>query len=300
MSNHSGHNHGEFKGKSLTVSILLNIAITVAQITGGFISGSMALISDALHNFSDVVALAISWIASKLASKKSTVKHTFGLKRTEIVAAFINSATLVGIAFYLGYEAVIRILNPSEIKAGYVIWLAVASIAVNGISALLLHKEATESINIKSAYLHLFTDMLTSVAVLAGGLIIKFYGYYGVDGIITLAISVYLIYSGWHLLITSLDIILLSSPKNIDIKLLVQKIEKIEGVKNIHHLHLWKLTDNNTNMEAHVDFENDISVSEFEAKLQEIENIAASFGIEHVTIQPEFSKNDDKSLIHDL
>ncbi len=300
MGQHKGHNHnhGIVKGKSLTISILLNLAITVAQVAGGIISGSMALISDALHNFSDVVALAISWIARNLSSRKSTLKHTFGLKRTEIVAAFINSATLVGIALYLGYEAVSRIINPVEIKAGYVIWLAVASIGVNGISAFLLHKESSDSINIKSAYLHLLTDMLTSVAVLIGGLVIKYWGLNGIDGIITLLISVYLIYSSWHLLITSLDIILLSSPKDIDMELLVKEIEQINGVKNIHHLHLWKLTDNHTNLEAHIDLEDNISVSEFENKLKIIESIAKSFGIEHVTIQPEFSNNDDKSLIH--
>ncbi len=299
MGNHHGHNHGITEGKSLAVSIFLNIAITVAQIAGGIISGSMALISDALHNFSDVVALVISWVARKLASRKSSAKHTFGLKRTEIVAAFINSATLLGIAVYLGYEAVLRILNPVEIKAVYVIWLAVASIAVNGISALLLHKESSDSINIKSAYLHLLTDMLTSVAVLVGGLVIKFWGLNGIDGFITLGISVYLVFSSWYLLITSLDIILLASPKGVDIELFVKEIEQIKGVKNIHHLHLWRLTDNQTHLEAHIDLEKDIAVSEFEVKLKAIEGIAKSFGIEHVTIQPEFSNNDDKSLIHD-
>ena len=292
------HDHSALKGKNLFISVALNLAITLAQITGGILSGSMALLSDALHNFSDVLSLIITYVTYKLAKKKNTEKHTFGYQRAEILAAFINSAALLIIAVLLGFEAVIRILNPQNINSTVVIWLAVGSIVVNGSSVLLIHSGAKESINIKSAYLHLFTDMLTSVAVLAGGLLMKYLGLFWVDGVVTLVIAFYLIYSGWHLFTESINIIMLFSPKNVDIERLARRIEAIDGVKNIHHLHLWQLTDSKVNMEAHIDLESDRPVSDFEKQLAEIQRIAAEMGIGHVTIQPEFSNRDNKALIH--
>ncbi|MBE0651203.1 MAG: cation transporter [Bacteroidales bacterium] len=292
------HSHSSLKGKNLFISIALNLGISIAQTIGGILSGSIALLSDALHNFSDVLSLCISYIAHRLAARKFTTRYTFGLQRAEILAAFINSAVLMGIAIYLGFEAVDRMMHPHDIHSMTVVWLAFASIVVNGLSVLLIKSDAKKSINIKSAYLHLFTDMLTSIAVLAGGLLMKFYGIYWIDGLITLLIACYLIYSSWHLFVESINIIMLCSPGKIDIQKLTSKIESVEGVKNLHHLHLWLLTDNQINMEAHIDLMEDSPVSEFEKQLEQIQTIAHEMGIDHVTIQPEFINNDDKSLIH--
>ncbi len=298
MGEHHHHDHGKLKGRNLFVSVALNLGITIAQVIGGILSGSMALLSDALHNFSDVLSLLITYVTYKLAGRKHTKKHTFGYQRGEILAAFINSMTLLIIAAFLGFEAIQRIMNPQHINSMVVIWLAVASIVVNGSSVLLIHSGAKQSINIKSAYLHLFTDMLTSVAVLAGGLFMKYWGLFWVDGLVTLLIALYLIYSSWHLFITSINIIMLFSPKDVDIELLTRRIEAIEGVKNLHHLHLWQLTDNKINMEAHIDVEQDQPISRFEKQLEEIRQIAGEMGIGHVTIQPEYTAKDDKHLIH--
>jgi len=298
MEEHQHHNHGNLKGKNLFISVALNLGITISQVIGGILSGSMALLSDALHNFSDVLSLLITYIAYKLSSKKNTVKHTFGYQRGEILAAFVNSVTLLIIAAFLGYEAVNRIIHPHTIDSVVVIWLAVASIVVNGSSVLLIHSGAKDSINIKSAYLHLFTDMITSVAVLIGGLVMKYAGLYWIDGLITLLIAIYLIYSGWKLFIESINVIMLFSPENIDVKELARKIEAIDGIKNLHHLHLWLLTDNKVNMEAHIDLTKNQPVSVFESQLAEIKKIAKDMGIDHVTIQPEFTNQDDKQLIH--
>ena len=298
MKQHHHHGHGNLKGKNLFWSVVLNLAITIAQLAGGIISGSMALLSDALHNFSDVLTLIISYIANRLAQKKYTTRHTFGYQRAEILAAFINSSTLIGIAVFLSVEAFERLLNPHPIQSLVVIWLAVASIVVNGASVLLIQSGAKENINIKSAYLHLFTDMLTSVAVLIGGLFMKYAGLYWIDGLITLLIAIYLIYSSWGLFRESVNIIMLFSPTDIDIRELTVQIESIEGIKNIHHLHLWKLTDNKINMEAHVDLVKNQPISNFEKQLEQIQNIAHELGISHVTIQPEFSVNDNKELIN--
>ena len=298
MAEHQHHTHSSLKGKNLFLSIVLNLAISIAQTIGGLLSGSIALLSDALHNFSDVLSLCISYIAHRLASRKFTTRYTFGLQRAEILAAFINSAVLIGIAIYLGFEAVERMMHPHNIDSMVVVWLALASIVVNGLSVLLIKSDAKNSINIKSAYLHLFTDMLTSIAVLIGGLLMKFYGIFWVDGLITLLIACYLIYSSWHLLVESINIIMLCSPGKIDIQQLTNKIESLKGIKNIHHLHLWLLTDNQVNMEAHVDLTEDSPVSDFEKQLKQIKAIAHEMGIDHVTIQPEFINDDDKSLIH--
>ncbi len=298
MAEHHHHNHGNVKGKNLFWSVVLNLGITIAQLFGGVISGSMALLSDALHNFSDVLTLIISYIANRLAQKEFTTKHTFGYQRAEILAAFINSSTLIAIAVYLGVEAFERLLHPHPIQSVVVIWLAAASIVVNGASVLLIHSGAKENINIKSAYLHLFTDMLTSVAVLTGGLLMKYAGLFWVDGTITLLIAGYLIYSSWSLFREATKIIMLFTPTNIDINELTSRIEAIEGIKNIHHLHLWKLTDQKINMEAHVDVIDNLAISGFEKQLKQIQHITHEMGIHHTTIQPEFSISDNKELIN--
>ncbi len=298
MGEHQHHNHGHLKGRNLFLSVALNLGITIAQVIGGLISGSMALLSDALHNFSDVLSLLITYITYQLSSRKNTTQRTFGYQRGEILAAFINSATLLVIAGFLGFEAISRMIKPEAVHSMVVIWLATASIVINGASVLLIHSGAKESINIKSAYLHLFTDMLTSIAVLAGGLLMKYFGWFWVDGLVTLVIAVYLIYSSWKLFIESINIIMLFTPKDVDIETLIRRIEAIEGIKNLHHLHLWRLTDNKVHMEAHIDVETDQPVSVFEKQLAEIQKITRDMGIGHVTIQPEYSNDDDKELIH--
>ena len=159
------HNHDHIRGRNLLLSIGLNILITVAQIIGGLISGSLSLLSDALHNFSDVISLIVSYIADRYAKKAASFDKTFGYKRAEIIAAFVNAATLLIVAIYLIYEAVLRFLDPQEIESGLVIWLALLGILANGFSVLLLRKNSRENMNMRSAYLHLLTDMSASVAV---------------------------------------------------------------------------------------------------------------------------------------
>ncbi|MEN8138029.1 MAG: cation diffusion facilitator family transporter, partial [Bacteroidota bacterium] len=178
---HHHHNHGDLKGWKIGVSIILNVIITIAQVIGGFISGSIALMTDALHNFSDVISLLISYIANRLTAKESTITKTYGYKRAEIFAAFINSATLIGVAVFLIIEAVKRFSQPIEIEADIVIWFAVGGMVINFLSVLILHKDSRDNMNIRSAYLHLLSDTLTSVAVLFGGLMIKYFNVMWVD-----------------------------------------------------------------------------------------------------------------------
>lgn len=291
------HKHN-VTGKNLIISILLNTLITIAQVIGGVVSGSLALISDALHNFSDVLSLIFSLVAHKLSRRKASVNQTFGFKRAELIAAFINASTLIIVAFILIYHAIVKLIHPEPIESELVIWLALLGILVNGISVLLLKKDAAHNLNMKSAYLHLFTDMMASVAVLSGGLLMKFYEIYWVDSIMTLLIAVYLIVVGFDLILKSTKMLMLFTPNNIDIKDIVREVHKIEGVEKLHHIHVWHLNEEELHLEAHLDCSEDIKMSKFNDLLHEIEEVLyEKFHINHVNIQPEFQKIDPKDYI---
>lgn len=297
MSHVHIHKH-EVKGQNLVYSILLNLLITIAQVVGGIVSGSLALISDALHNFSDVLSLGFSLIAHKLSRRKASIDHTFGYKRAELIAAFINASTLVIVAVLLIYGAIERFINPHPIESNLVIWLAILGIAVNGFSVLLLKKDATHNINMKSAYLHLLTDMLASVAVLVGGLLMKFFGWFWVDSVMTILIAIYLIIVGIDLLKTSTKMLMLFTPEHIDIKEVVREVHKIPGVNKLHHIHVWHLNDEELHLEAHLDCSEDIKMSEFNDLLEKVEIVLfEKFNINHINIQPEFKKQDPKDFI---
>lgn len=288
----------EVKGKNLILSIILNLLITIAQIVGGIISGSLALISDALHNFSDVLSLVFSLIAHKLSRRKASINNTFGYKRAELIAAFINAITLILVALFLIYEASTRIFHPEPIKSGLVILLAILGIIVNGGSVLLLKKDSEHNLNMKSAYLHLLTDMMASVAVLVGGLLMKFYGWFWVDSLMTLLIALYLIYVSYDLIKSATKMLMLFTPDYIDIKEIVREVHKISGVNKLHHIHIWHLNDEELHLEAHLDCLRDIKMSEFNLLLEKIEIVLfEQFHINHINIQPEFNKEDPKDFI---
>jgi cobalt-zinc-cadmium efflux system protein len=294
----SDHHHPEVSSKNLRLAILLNVGITLAEAIGGSISGSMALLSDAAHNFSDVFSLIISYFASRLSKRKATERETFGFRRSEILAAFINSATLIIISVIIIIEAIRRLTNPVLLSANLMIWIAVASILVNGLSVHFLRKDSHDNINIRSAYLHLFGDMLTSVAVLAGGLAIKYLKWNWTDSVFSLAIALYLLWLSRGIFRSSLRIIMQFTPEEIEIKKIACEIEKINGVKNIHHVHVWQINDHDLMFEAHVDMSEDIRMSGFEKVLEKIKLILDQNGIKHSTIQPEFSVDDKKQIIY--
>lgn len=299
--NHShahGHSHNDLKGRNLIISILLNILITISQVIGGLISGSLSLLSDALHNFSDVLSLIVSYVANFLSKKKASTNKTFGYKRAEIIAAFVNAATLMVVAVILIKEAIERFFDPQEVESELVIWLSLLGVAANGFSVLLLKKDADSNMNMKSAYLHLLTDMMASVAVLIGGLLMKFYQWYWVDPLLTLAIALYLVYMGYDLLRNSTRVLMLFTPNTIQVKQIVAAIGKIEPIKNVHHVHIWQLNENEVHLEAHIDFNEDIKLSQFDTILEQIEEeVFHNYGINHVNIQPEFGKCDHKHII---
>jgi cobalt-zinc-cadmium efflux system protein len=301
MKEHS-HEHqseyGRIKRKNLFITILLNMAITLGQVIGGLISGSMALISDAVHNFSDVLSLIITYVAERISGRRQTLMQTYGYKRAGIFAAFINTATLLVIGAALIWEAVTRLITPEPIRGNIVIYLAGLGILLNGFSLVLLKRDAGENINMRSAYLHMFMDMLTSVAVMVSGFAIKYLGWVRLDGILTIAISVYLIYSSWGLFYKSVRIFMQFTPSDVDIEKIAFEIAALPGVKNIHHVHVWQLDDRQLMMEGHIDLEQDYKISQFEEILKKVEVILEKYNINHINIQPELEREDQKELIN--
>ncbi|HLN55997.1 MAG TPA: cation diffusion facilitator family transporter [Bacteroidales bacterium] len=295
---HAGHSHSNVSGKNVLITILLNVVITVAQFIGGFISGSMALMSDAAHNFSDVLSLVISYWAIRISGREQTLMQTYGYKRAGIFAAFINTAILLVIASILIWEAVSRLVNPEPVTGSIVIMLAALGILLNGLSLLFIKKDSEGNMNIRAAFLHLFADMLTSVAVLAGGLLIWYFGWLWIDGVLTIIIAVWLIYSSWGIFYKAIRIFMQFTPAHINIEEIAREITSINGVRNIHHVHVWQLDEHEVLLEAHLDMEEDCSVSCFEAILQKVEAVLAGFDIHHFNIQPEMHRDDHKELIH--
>jgi len=292
-----GHHHHEVSGTKLFLTIVLNIIITVAQIIGGVISGSLALLSDAMHNFSDVLALLIAWGANKLSLKPANEDKTFGFKRAEIIAALFNASLLLAIAIFLIYEAVHKFLHPEPISSNWVIWLGVLSIVLNSVSVFLIKDDSHDNMNVKAAYLHLMTDVATSVAVVIGGLIMKYLHIYWVDSVITILIAFYLIYASYDIIKESVAILMQFAPE-INLEELAKSVAEIKEIENIHHIHIWRLNDHDIFLEAHIDFSNNLKLETVTKKLEKIEELLKSkFNISHITLQPEFNRNDKKDLV---
>ena len=295
---HHNHSHQPVTGKNLLYSILLNTLITVAQVIGGIVSGSLALLSDALHNFTDVLSLIISYTANWLARKKASANRTFGYKRAEIIAAFVNASTLMVISVLLIIEAVRRFVQPHPIQSNMVIWLALLGIMVNGFSVFLLKSDANKNINMRSAYLHLLTDMMASVAVLIGGILMKLFGVFWIDSLLTLLIALYLVFVGFDLLKKSTRMLMLFTPEHIDVKEVAKAVHQLPKVNKLHHIHIWCLNDDELHLEAHLDFKENITLTEFNEILLQIESLLhEKFHINHINIQPEFNKEDPKDYI---
>ena len=291
------YNH-EVNGKNLVYPTLFNLVITLAQIIGEIISGSLALISDKLHNFSDVLSLGFSLYANKLSRRKASLDQTFGYKRAELIAAFINAITLITVAFILIYEASSRLFHPEPVKSSLVIWLALLGIVVNCGSVLLLKNDSEYNLNMKSAYLYLLTNMMASVAVLVGGLLMKFYSWFWIDSVMTLLIPFYLIYISHDLIKSATKMLMLSTPDFIYIKKLVREVHKINGVNKLHHIHVWHLNDEELHLKGRLDCLDYIKMSEFNGLLHQIEHVLfEKFNIIHINIQHEFNKEDPKGFI---
>ncbi|MEI8200223.1 MAG: cation diffusion facilitator family transporter [Eubacteriales bacterium] len=295
----SGHHHNDIilSGRKIFWVTLLNAVITAAEIAGGIVSGSLALLSDAVHNFSDTVAVALSYFANKIAQKPEDIRKTYGYKRAEILAAFINASVLTGISIILIFEAVKRFRSPETINGTLMIAVAFIGLAANFVSALLLKKDSHANLNIRSSYLHLLSDAVSSIGVLAGGAAIKLWGVMWIDPLITTLISLYIINETWQVIRKTVDI-LMQSAAPLDYDAIKKDIELIERVKNIHHIHSWMINENTIYFEAHIDMEN-MPLSDVDGIYDKIElYLKEHHGISHVTLQAEVDNCCDKGILN--
>lgn len=295
------HHDHDFELNSSTstrmfITMAMNFIITIAEIIGGLLSGSLALISDAMHNLTDGIAIIISYIALRLRKVKTSPKHTFGLKRAEIFAAVINSTVLFMISLFLFYEAIHRFIEPEPIKGKLMIIVASVGLLANVTGTLLLKRDSHKSINIRSAYLHLLIDAMSSVTVIIGGLLITFFNIVWIDPLLTILIALYVFRESLLILKESSHILMEGAPADIDLITLQKKVENLPEVIDIHHIHIWKIGERDIHFEAHINTQ-DMLVSETGKIQQKVEHIMKDFGISHTTLQFECNICENTNLI---
>jgi cobalt-zinc-cadmium efflux system protein len=277
--------------------MLLNFLITAVEIIGGIVSGSLSLLSDAIHNFTDGIAIIVSSIAIRLSRKPRTLKYTFGLKRAEILAAIINASTLIIISFFLIREAIERFSNPTPITGILMLAVAAVGLIANVVGTILLKRGSSENINIRAAYFHLLSDAVSSFAIILGALCIIIFNITWIDPALTILISIYILKETFDIVREAVDVIMMSSPAEIDMKELQQAVEAVPGVRNVHHVHLWKMNDSDIHFEAHIDVD-DVPVSRTAEIRGAIErSLHDKYDINHTTLQIECDSCEKKGLI---
>ncbi len=279
------HNHTETFGRRLLVSMLINLLIPVVQIAGGLFAGSVALISDAVHNLGDFTALLITYAAHKAAKRRPSLRYTFGLQRMEVFAAVVNVALLGGAAVYIVVEALGSLSHPTPVAVDLVAWLALMGIMGNGLSAWLLHKNSENNLNARGAFLHMVGDLLTSVAVLSSALVMRFIELPWLDPALSLAIVVYIVSNGFLLLKEAVHVLMNGTPRTLDLEAVKNELEAIDHVNSIHYLHAWSIGNQSVAMTCHVVVPDQL-ISNTETLSKTIcEKLLDRFGIDHPVLQ---------------
>jgi len=283
MNDHT-HNH---HGKKIGWAILINIGITVAEAVGGTLSGSLALLSDAGHNLSDVISLGLSFLGEKLSEKKATRRHTFGFKRTEIFTALINSLSLVGIAFFIVMEALRRISSPPELSLWLMLGVATIGLLGNIFSMVILGKKEN-NLNVKAAYLHLFYDAISSVAVIVSGLLIFLTGWVIADLAVSLLIAGMVLWSGLGVIKRTIHIFMQGVPEGLEFDRILQDILGVPGVNSVHGLHIWSIDSSDVFLSCHICMDESDGKKDTDRIIQNInEMLQQNHSIHHTVIQAE-------------
>ncbi len=293
------HNYHEINSRNIVISIVLNAVITIAEFIGGILSNSLALLSDAVHNLSDTTAMFISWLALRIGKKRSNPSKTFGYKRIEIIAAFINGSVLLVISFYLFWEAYKRFVEPEPIKENLMFIVATIGLLANLISMLLLRKDSGKNLNIKAAYWHLLGDTLSSVGVIIGSLLILWLEITWVDPLLTIIIGIMILRGTWQIVKEAFNILMEASPENLNIHEIKSRLETHPEIANIHHIHSWKVSDESVHFQCHADLKSNLSMQDADSIRRDLEAILLKeFEIDHVTIQMEYDSCHDKGAIN--
>jgi cobalt-zinc-cadmium efflux system protein len=285
--NHDHQQHRQARQKSLLVALIITAVLMLAEFIGGWLSGSLALLSDAGHMLTDVLAIGLSLLAMRFALQPATEKKTYGFYRLEILAALFNGVTLILLSGYIFYEAWQRFRSPAEIKSGLMIIVALLGLAANLVGFFILRSSSKHSLNVRGAFLHIIGDMLSSVAVVLGGLVIRFSGLYVIDPILSVLIGLVILKGAYDLVRESVDILLEATPAGMDGEAIEKALKDILGVRAVHHMHVWSLSSGIHALSAHVQIDDQMT-SQSDGLLAEIhEMLEHEFGIVHSTIQLE-------------
>lgn len=296
------HKTEEMSDGRLIAAIAFNLLLTVAEVVGGVVSGSLSLVADALHNFNDCASLFIALVARRIARKPADRRRTFGYRRAEVVGALINLTVLIVVGLYLVYEAIDRFIEPREIEGWTVLVIAGIALVVDVSTALLLLAMSRGNLNLRAAFLHNVSDALGSLAVIVVGVAIILWELYFLDVVVTLLIAGYILWQSVVMIRQAIRILMESVPEDLDIERLVAVMQEVGGVVDIHHLHVWQLDEHHLALEAHVVVEDALWPEIASVKRRLKSQLEAEFEIEHSTLEFEQVGEDhggphDRSLI---
>jgi cobalt-zinc-cadmium efflux system protein len=291
-TNHSHtHSHLHDAARQTTTRLSWSLAITLAfvifEAAAGYLANSLALMTDATHNMTDVIALGLSWFAIRLTIQPANAQKTYGYHRAGILVALLNSTTLILISLGIFYEAYKRFISPPEVQASILIFVGLIAVAVNLVTALLVHRGSESDLNLRSAFVHLMGDVVSTIGAVIAGIFIYFTGANWLDPFVSVLIGLLILYNAWGILRDAVDILLESTPRDVDMKKMVVEITQLDGVLGVHDLHVWSITQNLRTMSAHVLTE-DISVSagaEIQNRINEL--VYHRYNIAHATLQLE-------------
>jgi len=284
VENHDYNLH-DSTGTRLMISVLFNLGVTAAEIVGGLLSDSLSLLSDALHNFTDAMTLVISYVARHIAKREKDSVFTYGHERAKVVASIINVTVFLSISVLLFKEAVAKILNRYTIDTDLMLWVAFVGLVGNFATATILLSKSKRNPNVRSTFLHIVSDALSSMAVVVGGLLIKFHGWWFVDPLIAFAIVAYVVVGFIHILGESLRIVMQAVSKGISVEEVKKTIESLDMVKDGHHIHIWSSDGKDVYVECHATLSD--SSKSIDTCIDKIEKKPNSLGIKHVTVQLE-------------
>lgn len=293
------HTHGANK-KVLLISFIIITSYMVIEAVGGFLTNSLALLSDAGHMLSDSISLMIALIAFMLGEKASSPSKTFGYKRFEILAAVLNGVTLILIAFFIFYEAIKRFAHPPEVATTGMLIISAIGLAVNILVAWIMMRggDTEENLNMRGAFLHVLSDMLGSVGAIVAALLIMFLGWGWADPLASVIVAILVLRSGYRVTKVAIHVLMEGVPENIDVNDVTQTIEKVEGVQSIHDLHIWTITSGLNALSCHAVVDEHLSVAQSESILHKIQHELEHKGILHVTIQMEtMAHQHDNSIL---
>jgi len=278
------HVHAHTAGWILQLSLAATLAFTAFEVFAGFHSHSLALLSDAGHNFTDALALLLAAVGLYLQGKPANHIKTYGYQRAGVIAAFLNAATLIVISFVIFWEAATRIMHPQAIDDRMMLWVAAAALVLNGSIVLALHRGQRGDINIHAAVIHMLGDAVGAVAIIAGAIVIRYTGLSYIDPLLSIALGLFIVYTAWDIIRESLNILLEGLPRGLELNHVTKGMGEVHGVLDVHDLHIWSLGSSTHALSCHVLIE-DMPPSASEAILKQINEVLGGFGIHHTTIQ---------------